>query len=410
MKVRYSAALAVGALAFAVNSPARGDSIKSVSVDCDAGETIAKALTKGDERKPLLIQISGTCSESILIDRNDVLLTSTSGSTVQGTDPAINVIVVTASRVTIDGLTVTGGRNGITGDGSPHLMVRNTVVKNTGRTGINYGHGSSGTVDGVTVHNNPRDGIAIESASATVLNSQVSQNGRHGVGVFDGGSARIGIYNANNAGGNTTSRNAVNVVHIVFGASAFVGMNTISNNAGSGINLTNASVDVVGGNIISGNTGTGINLRMSSAQIGDVNFGLTSVNKITGNGNSASQGGISGFLGSSLAIRDAEITGNVGAGVIASTRTSIQIQSTTIQNNVAFAPGTGDGIRLLLGSALFAQAPAGTVTGNAGFGLLCSDGESSAFPPNLPPTFALTAALGIGTNALGTIFSGCTGF
>src|SRR5882672_12892169 len=81
MKVRYPAALAVGALAFAVNSPARGDSIKSVSVDCDAGETIAKALTKGDERKPLLIQISGTCSESILIDRNDVVLTSTSGGT-----------------------------------------------------------------------------------------------------------------------------------------------------------------------------------------------------------------------------------------------------------------------------------------------------------------------------------------
>jgi len=53
----------------------------------------------------------------------------------------------------------------------------------------------------------------------------------------------------------------------------------------------------------------------------------------------------------------------VGAGVIASTRTSIQMQSTTIQNNVAAGPGTGDGIRILLGSALFAQAPAGTVTG-----------------------------------------------
>src|SRR5580765_2569575 len=114
MKVRYSAALAAGALAFVVNSPVRGDSIKSVSVDCDAGETIAKALTKGDERKPLLIQISGTCSENVLIDRNDVVLASTSGGTVRGTDPAINVIVVTASRVTIDGLTVTGGRNGIT--------------------------------------------------------------------------------------------------------------------------------------------------------------------------------------------------------------------------------------------------------------------------------------------------------
>jgi parallel beta-helix repeat protein len=185
-------------------------------------------------------------------------------------------------------------------------------------------------------------------------------------------------------------------------------MNTISNNAGSGINLTNASVDILGGNNISGNTGTGINLRMSSAQIGDVNFGLTSINTISGNGNPASQGGVSAFLGSAVSIRDAVITGNVGFGVIATTRSSIQIQSTTIQNNVAFAPGTGDGIRIILGSALLASAPAGTVTGNAGFGVLCTDGESSVSPPNP----ALTAALGIvvGGNALGTVSPGCTGF
>src|SRR5882672_996720 len=199
MKVRYPAALAVGALAFATHSPARGDSIKSVSVDCDAGETITKALTKGDERKPLLIPIRGTCNESILIDRNDVMLVAAApGATLRGTDPAINVIVVAASRVTIDGITVTGGRNGITADGAAGLMVRNAAVQGTGRTGIVYQRGASGTVDHVVVQNNPRDGIAIESAYATIINSQVSQNGRHGVGVFDTGAARIGVDDASN--------------------------------------------------------------------------------------------------------------------------------------------------------------------------------------------------------------------
>jgi parallel beta-helix repeat protein len=405
MKVRYSAALAAGGLAFALNSPARGDSIKSVAVDCAAGDTLAKALTKGDERKPLLIQISGTCNESILIDRNDVmLLAGASGATIRGTDPAVNVIVVTASRVTIDGLTVTGGRNGITGDGAPGLMVRNTTVQGTGRTGINYQRGASGTIDHVVVQNNPRDGIAIESAYATVINSQINQNGRHGVGVFDSGAARIGVDDASNAAGNVINGNTVNGIHIVFGSSAFIGMNQISGNGnptGSGINLSSASADILGGNTIVGNNGTGINLRSSSAVIGDAAFGLTTVNTISGNGNPTLQGGVSGFLGSSMSIRDAVISNNVGFGLILTTRSSAQIQSTTIQNNVAFAPGTGDGIRIVLGSALFVSAPNGTVTGNAGFGLLCTDGESSVIN---------TALLGIGPNTAGTVSAACTGF
>src|SRR5262245_23029605 len=209
MKVRHSAAYAAAALLLALNSPARGDAIKTVSVDCDAGETIAKALAKGDERKPLLIQISGTCNESILIDRSDVILAGNAGATISGTDPAVNVVNVTASRVTLDGITVTGGRSGIVGDGSSGLMVRNTVVRNTGRTGINYAHGASGIVDAATAQNNPRDGIAIESASATVINSLVSQNGRFGIGIFDNGSGRIGVDNGNNAAGNTIKDNAV---------------------------------------------------------------------------------------------------------------------------------------------------------------------------------------------------------
>src|SRR5262245_59993138 len=175
MKVRHTAAYAGAALLFALHSPARGDAIKKVDVDCGAGDTIAKSLTKGDERKPLLIQISGTCSESILIDRSDVILAGNPGETISGTDPAVNVVGIIASRVTLDGITITGGRNGVSAEGASGLMIRNTVVRNTGRTGISYQHGASGIVDGVTVTGNPRDGIAIEAAYATVINSQVGQ-------------------------------------------------------------------------------------------------------------------------------------------------------------------------------------------------------------------------------------------
>jgi len=407
MKARHPFVLAIAALALvAFDSGARAEPTKTVAVDCSAGETIAKALTLGDERKPLLVQISGTCSEHLLIDRNDVTLAAgIPSATVSGPDPAIDVIKVNASRVTIDGITVTGGRNGITGNSAPGLIVRNATVQGTGRNGITYAHGASGVVDGCTVVNNARDGVAVDSASATVINSEVSHSGRMGIGVFNGGSARIGIDNFNVGAGNVISANTVNGVHIVFGSTALIAMNQITGNGtgnptGSGINLTSASADIVGGNMVSGNAGTGINLRSSSAVIGDQNFGLTTVNTVTGNGNPASQGGISGFLGSSMSIRDAVISGNAVAGLILTTRSSVQIASTTIQNNLATLPGNGDGIRIVLGSALFAQAPNGTVTGNAGFGLLCTDAESSVI--NIP-------LLGIGSNTAGPV-SGCTGF
>ena len=407
MKARHPFVFTIAALALvAFESGARAEPTKTVAVDCSAGETIAKALTLGDERRPLLIQISGTCSEHLLIDRNDVTLAAgIPSATVSGPDPAIDVIKVNASRVTIDGITVTGGRNGITGNSAPGLIVRNATVQGTGRNGITYAHGASGVVDGCTVVNNARDGVAVDSASATVINSEVSHSGRMGIGVFNGGSARIGIDNFNVGAGNVISANTVNGVHIVFGSTALIAMNQITGNGtgnptGSGINLTSASADIVGGNMVSGNAGTGINLRSSSAVIGDQNFGLTTVNTVTGNGNPASQGGISGFLGSSMSIRDAVISGNAVAGLILTTRSSVQIASTTIQNNLATLPGNGDGIRIVLGSALFAQAPNGTVTGNAGFGLLCTDAESSVI--NIP-------LLGIGSNTAGPV-SGCTGF
>jgi len=419
MTARHPFVLAIAALTlFAFNSGARAEPTKTVAVDCSAGETIAKALTLGDERKPLLVQISGTCSEHLLFDRNDVTLAAgIPGATVSGPDPAIDVIKVTASRVAIEGLTVTGGRNGITANGASGFTVRNALVQNTGRNGITYAHGASGVVDGCTVVNNARDGVAVDAASATVINSQVNQNGRMGVGVFTGGTARIGVDNFNVAAGNTISANASNGIHIVFGSTALIAMNQITGNGTSdapgnlriGINLASASASIIGGNTISDNAGTGVNLVRSSANFGDNLFGITTVNTIIRNGNSVSQGGVFVFNGSSVTIRDAVISNNAAFGLVLSLRSSGQIASSTIQNNTTIPgpiPGTvtgGDGIRLVFGSGLFGTAPIGIVTGNAGFGLNCTDGESSAIG-----TGPLAVVLGISGNTLGGV--ACTGF
>jgi parallel beta-helix repeat protein len=387
------------------------DKDRTATVDCASGETVAKALTRGDERKSLTILIKGSCSEHVVINRSDIKLAAAApGATISGPDATIDVIRVTGSRVTIDGITVTGGRNGVTGDGSPGLIVQNAFVQKTGRNGITYAHGASGVVDTTLVTGNARDGVAIDAASGTVINSQISSNGRMGVGVFTNGSARIGVNNFNNTvnTGNVISANAWNGIHIVFGSTALIAMNQIIGNGTStdsaalkiGVNLASASADFIGGNTISGNTGPGVNLSRSSAVFGDSVFGASTVNTISGNGSPTSPGGVVGFLASSMTIRDAVITGNTGFGVLLSLNSAAQIVSTTIQNNLATAPGNGEGIRLQFGSTLLPATPIGSVTGNAGFGLICSDGESSVVN---------TGLLGIGANALGGV-SNCTGF
>jgi len=419
MKARHTLAFTIAALSL-VALHARADSDRdrdrdhdrdrNTTVDCAAGDTVAKALRHGDERKSLTILISGSCSEHVVINRSDIKLAAAApGATISGPDPTIDVIRVTGSRVTIDGITVTGGRNGITADGAAGLIVQNALVQGTGRNGITYAHGASGIVDAVTVTGNARDGVAIDAAQGTVINSQINLNARFGVGAFNGGSARIGIDNFNNAGGNVISANASNGIHIVFGSTALIAMNQVIGNGTStdpaalkiGVNVTSATADFVGGNTISGNVGTGVNLVRSSANFGDANFGISTVNTISGNGNSTSQGGIFAFNGSSLTLRDAVISNNVAFGLVLSLRSSGQIASSTIRNNVAIGPGTGDGIRLVFGSGLFGTAPIGVVTGNAGFGLNCTDGESSVIN---------TGLLGIGANALGGVSPTCTGF
>jgi hypothetical protein len=121
----------------------------------------------------------------------------------------------------------------------------------------------------------------------------------------------------------------------------------------------------------------------SRGVLGDPNFGVTTGNTVSQNGNAASQGGVLAFLGSSLIVRDAIIELNNGPGLTFSTRSQGQIFSSTIRNNLNVLNSggfivTGDGIRLVLGSALLPGTPGSTVTGNAGVGLQCTDGESSA--------------------------------
>jgi len=364
----------------------------TVNVDCASGGSISQALAAGAGR----VVVRGTCSESVTISRDDVTLQGdgTVGGRIHGPDPDANTVVITGNRVIIEALTVSGGRNGITGVGASNLTVRNCTVQSTGRSGIAYANGASGTIDGCTVHSNPRDGIVVDGAYATLINSTVTNNTRNGVGVFNAGSARIGVTDRSAPAGNTIHQNGASGIGVALGSFVTAAMNQITRNGSFGVSVFQSTASIAGGNTISDNTDVGVSVNGSRVVLGDAGLGLSTVNRISGNGG---PGGVVAFLGSSMVIRDAEIVGNNGAGLLFSLRSQGQLFSSTIQNN------TSDGIRLLLGSALLPLPAMSTVSGNGGFGIQCFDAESSVVNTQ-PPIIALSG------NIQGNLSPSCTAF
>jgi hypothetical protein len=355
-------------------------------VDCDKNQTISHALETADQL-PIRIEVEGTCNEHVTIDREDVtLVAGQSGATVNGPNPGLNTITIVGNRALIDGLTVTGGRTGIVVTGARATIV-NCVAETTGRNGITFFQGGSGTVDNSIVQKNAMHGIAIESGSATIIRSQVLENGENGILLFNDGSARIGIDNVGRFAGNEIRDNRGAGVQVNWGSSAALGGNTITGNGTNpaaanpfGVGVFHGRATIVGGNTIEQNVGAGVQVSAGSVLIGDPGFGLPTSNRISRNGAlglpaSVPIGGVYAFLGSQVDIRGATITDNVGHGVRLLTRSTARFDDSTVTGN------TGDGIRVTFGSGVHVTGAPVNAAPNGGMGLRCDDAESSSFGP-----------------------------
>ena len=435
------------------------------TVNCDKGKTIRHALEESGSN-PITIMVKGTCNESVQISRPGVtLMAAPGGGTVVGSDPNSPALLIASEDTVIDGLAVTGGINGIHVRGANRASIRDCSIQNSTRNGILFSHNSEGTVDNCTVQNNGTHGISISGSSARIFNSTTSANAQNGVFVGHGGNAFIGVDSIPIPAyaGNTIANNGANGIQVVDGGVVIIGGNTISGNGTdsgstrgrSGLGVGNkGSANLVGNNTITLNAGNGVTgTNGATILMGPTGFGLPNANTISQN-NTASlpgQGGVSGFLGTSMQIFAATITGNNGHGVSLGTQSSAQvlagttivgnsgrgvnafnnasivIQDSSITGNtsdgvflslrsvaqivgggaMAINNNTGHGISLSLGSGLFLSGPPPApvaVTNNgvpsSGYGLLCADTESSF----------LGSTAGFSGNGLGGVSPGCSGF
>lgn len=267
--------------------PSRGDGA-TVSVDCSSASLQAGV----DKAKPGdTVLVSGTCNENLVVPEHvqKITLDGQGKATISGTDKAKDTILVYGRGITIKGLTITGGRDGI------QMLMGGTAL-----------------VDGNTIEKVGRFGVYVtQHSSSRIVNNTIQNNGQFAISVSGSAFAYIGFLGYLDLMDKTTSPNVIQGngragIHVHRTAYARIAGNTISNNKLNGIEVEGVSHAQIGGNTINGNGGDGIHISENSSvnlgsgkgtRILDLPNVTTAANK--GFGISCSEGGsANGSLGS----------------------------------------------------------------------------------------------------------------
>ena len=193
------------------------------TVDCDAGETIANAMSQAHPGST--IEISGTCEEAVVVTQDGVTLDGGGTAVIDGAGIDRWAIDVTGrQKITIKGLTVQNGHAaGILITETSGVWMQDVTVRNTRRhtaydgdgPGIFVGHASSVVLTGTIVaDDNAGNGITVwQSGNALAIGNftprgspfpraSIQANGNGESGIFVTGSSTFTAFS--NFGDNTT--------------------------------------------------------------------------------------------------------------------------------------------------------------------------------------------------------------
>lgn len=232
----------------------------SVTVNCDAGETIGAALQQGGDRaSKVVITINGICHESVTVNRpNTELRAGPSGGGLQSPSADANVLSINAGDVLIDGLTLAGG-SGVIISPRSRVTISRTRIADSGFHGLLI-FGASVDVRDSVVENNAIEGIqALSGTRLGLEHTEVRGNG-FGLDIALGSTAsldRDSIVAGNGSG-----------VVVSFGSMLEVGSARIEENFGNGLWVLGGSTvhfGLAGGKgIIRNNRGHGLQLADTS--------------------------------------------------------------------------------------------------------------------------------------------------
>lgn len=254
------------------------------TVNCAAGQRIGTVLDQVQTGTlPVTITVTGTCTEAVRIDRDNVTLTvpmgPNAGAGITAPDPGSAPVTITGRNVHLGGLTLTGGPSGIQVDNDASLFGNDLRVTGA-QTGLTLDQASWANLSGVTVADSAGTGIEMQTGSTlTADDLTITGSGFTGLHVWNGSIA--------NVGSGTISYNHHGGVIVQDGGTAVLGgeishndVGGVTSMEGSQVSLSGASihdndywgVDISGGsrvifsdhNNISANSGSGVTVEDAS--------------------------------------------------------------------------------------------------------------------------------------------------
>ena len=169
---------------FCLSAEAKNESdSKTVVVDCDKGDSINDALEEKAEE--LIVEISGTCQEDGVIERNNVTLRGvTPGATVVAASSAA-IFLDRVSRVSLENLSVQGGTEeaGVLVWQSTGISVSDLVVEEGGSKGMTVVGSTVIFSDSVFRYNNGY-GLQANASDFIFLEGEVELSGNSYEGLL----------------------------------------------------------------------------------------------------------------------------------------------------------------------------------------------------------------------------------
>jgi parallel beta-helix repeat protein len=263
------------------------------AVDCDNGGVIMEALEKLRPGDTLLI--SGTCRENVEIGdsfRHITLEGTGAEPGISAPDSTIDALRIYGDQITIRGLTISGGRDGINLRGAMGTVIELNVLQNNAGAGLNIHRISWATVKDNLIRNNGTFGIMVyenssarigftENAQAEPSPNIIEDNGNFGVFVSRSSQADIA--------GNIIRRNRNNGIQVDRNSQAEIGSNTMDANTGNAVNA------VFGAGVNLGTpSGARWQLRANTSTLANTRF---AIGCSTGGYATGSLGGLLGTLG-----------------------------------------------------------------------------------------------------------------
>ncbi len=353
----------------------------AIPFHCGHGIPLQAAIDFALPNETLLL--TGSCSGPIAINHKNITLESNTGAVIDGTGK--DAITITGPvRVSLKGISVQHGKNGINARSGAQLILTNTQILGNEVIGILLTGASAATLSDVATNSNGVNGLDAEGSSAVVVNGAYQSNNNGVFGVNINGSSSFTLTQSQVwVSGNTlgiqigtsasafisdaatsiiASNNLTTGLTIVSGAHMvdFGGTITCTGNGVHGVSIDSKSgldLDAAGTLKSSGNTQDGVHLEETSVltmfntpafsgapgttTINTHNNGGSGLNVLTGSNftvihqaaldsTNNTMNGVHVDNGSSITLIQSTVTGNTGADVALTFGSRGDITSSTI--------------------------------------------------------------------------------